>query len=84
MIAAFATGSNRYYAEEMYKLWKADPESVHPSWNVYFSGLAKGLRSEDAFRPAPSSFDTSDFGGASELSVGADTTGVQDHQKVWY
>ncbi|PPQ71885.1 hypothetical protein CVT26_007009 [Gymnopilus dilepis] len=49
----FANGTNSYYADEMYKLWKQDPKSVHPSWNVYFSGLEKGLSSPEAFQPAP-------------------------------
>ncbi|KIY43218.1 2-oxoglutarate dehydrogenase, E1 component [Fistulina hepatica ATCC 64428] len=50
---AFANGTNAYYADEMYRLWKHDPKSVHPSWDVYFSGLAKGLSSPDAFSPPP-------------------------------
>jgi len=37
----------------MYRLWKQDPKSVHPSWNVYFSGLDKGLSSPQAFQPPP-------------------------------
>ena len=49
----FANGTNAYYADEMYRLWKEDPKSVHPSWNVYFSGLANGLSSQDAFHPPP-------------------------------
>lgn len=51
---AFANGSNAYYADEMYRLWKEDPKSVHPSWDVYFSGLDKGLPSSVAFQPPPS------------------------------
>jgi len=39
----FANGTNAYYAEEMYRHWKEDPKSVHPSWDAYFSGLDKGL-----------------------------------------
>ncbi|KAF7967902.1 hypothetical protein HWV62_32577 [Athelia sp. TMB] len=50
----FANGTNAYYAEEMYRHWKQDPESVHASWNVYFSGLEKGLPSAQAFTPPPS------------------------------
>jgi 2-oxoglutarate dehydrogenase E1 component len=49
----FANGTNAYYADEMYRLWKQDPKSVHPSWNVYFSGLANGLSSQEAFHPPP-------------------------------
>jgi 2-oxoglutarate dehydrogenase E1 component len=49
----FADGTNAYYAEEMYRHWRQDPSSVHPSWNAYFSGLDKGLPSHKAFQPPP-------------------------------
>ncbi|KAF8633876.1 hypothetical protein AX15_001207 [Amanita polypyramis BW_CC] len=49
----FASGTNMYYVDEMYRLWKQDPTSVHSSWNVYFSGMEKGLASPQAFRPPP-------------------------------
>jgi 2-oxoglutarate dehydrogenase E1 component len=49
----FANGTNAYYAEEMYRHWRQDPNSVHVSWNVYFSGLDKGLPSSRAFSPPP-------------------------------
>lgn len=50
----FANSNNAYYFEEMQRIWRQDPAKVHPSWDVYFSGLAKGLRSEDAFQMPPS------------------------------
>ncbi|KAF7291641.1 2-oxoglutarate dehydrogenase E1 component [Mycena chlorophos] len=49
----FANGTNAYYAEEMYRHWRQDPKSVHVSWDVYFSGLDKGLTSAQAFQPPP-------------------------------
>lgn len=49
----FANGTNAYYADEMYRLWKDDPKSVHSSWNVYFTGLDKGLTSPQSFQPPP-------------------------------
>ena len=49
----FANGTSAYYADEMYRLWKEDPKSVHPSWSVYFSGLENGLPSSQAFQPPP-------------------------------
>ena len=36
----------------MYSQWKADPSSVHPSWNAYFAGSESG--SPTAFDTAPS------------------------------
>ncbi|KAJ2986371.1 hypothetical protein NUW54_g9794 [Trametes sanguinea] len=51
---AFANGTNSYYIDEMYRLWREDPKLVHPSWNAYFSGMEKGLPSYKAFTPPPS------------------------------
>lgn len=49
----FASGTNTYYVDEMYRLWKQDQTVVHPSWHVYFSGMDKGLSSPQAFQPPP-------------------------------
>ncbi|KAF8073345.1 thiamine diphosphate-binding protein [Lyophyllum atratum] len=49
----FANGTNAYYADQMYRRWKEDPKAVHASWDVYFSGLEKGLPSHQAFQPPP-------------------------------
>ncbi|PWN51094.1 hypothetical protein IE53DRAFT_64377 [Violaceomyces palustris] len=51
---SFINTTNAYYAEEMHRRWKEDPASVHSSWDVYFSGLAKGIPSELAYTPPPS------------------------------
>lgn len=80
--AAFLRGDSRYYAEEMYKLWKEDPNSVHPSWNVYFSGMSRGIRSEDAFRPPPNLVDTGAMESAPQTSTSRDMSGNEDHQKA--
>jgi len=29
--------SSQEYTKQMYKAWKENPNSVHESWNVYFS-----------------------------------------------
>lgn len=49
----FLTSTNAYYVEEMHRQWLADPASVHASWNAYFSGLKRGLRSQDAVALPP-------------------------------
>ncbi|RDB24355.1 2-oxoglutarate dehydrogenase, mitochondrial [Hypsizygus marmoreus] len=49
----FASGTNAYYADEMYRHWRQDPKSVHASWDAYFSGLDKGLTSPQAFQAPP-------------------------------
>lgn len=49
----FANGTNAYYAEEMFRHWRQDPKSVHPSWDAYFSGLEKGVPGHEAFQQPP-------------------------------
>lgn len=81
----FANGTNAYYADEMYRLWKQDPQSVHPSWNVYFSGLERGLTSSEAFKPPPMLTThlpyPSDGSPALHVTQGAE---LDDHLKVRY
>jgi 2-oxoglutarate dehydrogenase E1 component len=83
----FANGTNAYYAEEMYRHWRMDPSSVHTSWDVYFSGLDKGLPSFKAFQPPPRHF-PNPADGAPALHVGASGGELDDHLKVrtqfWY
>lgn len=33
----FMSGNNANYIDFMYSQWKADPSSVHASWNAYFA-----------------------------------------------
>ena len=75
---AFANGTNTYYVDEMYRHWKQDPKSVHVSWDVYFSGMDKGLPSQDAFQPPPSFLP---IGGAPALEAGQ-VAKLDDHLKV--
>lgn len=77
---AFANGTNAYYIEEMYRHWRQDPQSVHVSWNVYFSGMDHGLPSQDAFHPPPS-FLPQPVGGAPTLDAGHGAQ-LDDHLKV--
>lgn len=55
----FLTSNNAYYVEEMYRQWKEDPGTVHASWNAYFLGLKRGLRSQDAVVLPPALDDAS-------------------------
>jgi 2-oxoglutarate dehydrogenase E1 component len=76
----FANGTNTYYVEEMYRHWKGDPKSVHPSWDVYFSGLERGLPSAEAFQQPPTVMPApSDGAPALHASSGAE---LDDHLKV--
>lgn len=77
----FANGTNAYYVEEMYRLWRQDPKSVHVSWDVYFTGMdKKGLSSPQAFQPPPNlvPYPT---GGAPALH-GAGGGELDDHLRV--
>ena len=77
----FANGTNTYYVEEMYRLWRQDPKSVHVSWDVYFSGMdKKGLTSPQAFQPPPSVMPVP-IGGAPALH-GAGGAELDDHLRV--
>ena len=77
----FANGTNTYYVEEMYRLWRQDPKSVHVSWNVYFTGMEKkGLTSPQAFQPPPDVVPMP-AGGAPSLH-GASGGELDDHLKV--
>jgi len=76
----FANGTNAYYAEQMYRRWRQDPKSVHASWDVYFSGMDKGLPSSQAFHPPPK-YLPNPSDGAPALHVGAGAE-LDDHLKV--
>lgn len=78
----FAETNNAYYIEEMHRRWKQDPASVHASWDVYFSGLDKGIPSESAYRPPPTLMPIPQDAppiDADSLSAGEN---VDDHLKV--
>ncbi|TFK23427.1 oxoglutarate dehydrogenase, partial [Coprinopsis marcescibilis] len=77
----FANGTNTYYADEMYRLWKQDPKSVHASWDVYFAGLEKGLPSHQAFQPPPTHL-PHPADGAPALHAGSSGTELDVHLKV--
>ncbi|KAH8114578.1 2-oxoglutarate dehydrogenase complex E1 component mitochondrial precursor [Phellopilus nigrolimitatus] len=77
---AFANGTNAYYVEEMYRHWRQDPKSVHVSWDAYFSGMDKGLSSQDAFQPPPT-FLPQPVDGAPTLDAGRGGK-LDDHLKT--
>ena len=77
----FANGTNAYYAEEMYRHWRQDPKSVHASWDAYFSGLDKGLPSQQTFQAAPGTFIARPADGSPQLHGQAGKE-LNDHLKV--
>ena len=62
----------------MYRHWRQDPKSVHASWDVYFSGMDKGLPSFKAFQPPPT-IAPADGAPALHAHGGAE---LDDHLKV--
>lgn len=50
---SFLAGDNAGYVDEMQKLWKKDPSSVHASWDVYFKRLEKGIDPRQAYTEPP-------------------------------
>ncbi|KAL3263523.1 hypothetical protein ABHI18_001724 [Aspergillus niger] len=51
---SFLQGSASTYIDTMYTSWKADPTSVHVSWQAYFHNVENGhVPVEQAFIPAP-------------------------------
>lgn len=82
-VDAFVNSNNSYYMEEMYRLWKKDPDLVHPSWVVYFSGLDKGLPSERAFQPPPGLVSMPNpLAGAPMLALSASEGELENHMKI--
>lgn len=76
----FANGTNAYYAEEMYRHWRQDPQSVHASWATYFSGMEYGLPSAKAFQPPPGLITPPADGAPALHAVGG--AELDDHLKV--
>src|SRR5688572_13470884 len=50
---SFLNGNNSIYLEQMYENWLKDQNSVHVSWNAYFTNLENDVSSDDAFQLPP-------------------------------
>lgn len=40
----------------MYDSWKADPKSVHASWDAYFRNVEYGAAPGQAYQPPPTAY----------------------------
>jgi 2-oxoglutarate dehydrogenase E1 component len=83
----FLQGSAAAYVETMYESWKADPKSVHVSWQAYFKNVANGAEPGSAFQAPPTlipeSYIIGDVGTASVTApVGVSSPEILDHMKV--
>ncbi len=50
---SFNSGSSSTYIDQMYSAYKADPKSVHASWQAYFLNMDSGLSHEQSFASPP-------------------------------
>lgn len=77
---SFLNGNSAPYIEDMYHAWKANPESVHASWQSVFKRMDGGALPGQAFAPPPTinageSLSTSAVpAGGSALSTGGEDT----------
>uniref|UniRef100_A0AC34G7T8 2-oxoglutarate dehydrogenase E1 component N-terminal domain-containing protein n=1 Tax=Panagrolaimus sp. ES5 TaxID=591445 RepID=A0AC34G7T8_9BILA len=53
MSEGFMNGPSRIYIEKMYESWLNDPNSVHKSWDAYFSNVEAGASPGEAFQAPP-------------------------------
>ena len=67
--SSFLSGTNSIYVEEMYRLWSIDPNSVHSSWQVFFS--------TNTFQPNAAI--QSNVGGADVLQSSENATGYHSN-----
>ena len=49
----FLNGSSSSYVEEMYESWRADPSSVHKSWQIFFARTEGGAGPGEAHESVP-------------------------------
>lgn len=83
----FLQGSATAYVESMYEAWKADPKSVHVSWQAYFNNVSNGAEPGSAYQAPPTlipeSYIAGDLGATSVTApVGVSTPEILDHMKV--
>lgn len=79
----FLQSTNANYIDEMYNAWKEDPNSVHVSWQAYFSNMESDAPASQAYVPPPTIVPTPS-GGVPSVVPGRSTSGngVVDHLKV--
>ena len=79
----FMNGNSVGYIENMYENWKADPNSVHVSWNAYFNNINKGI--SPAYVEPPALGTGVIVGPTPSAGVGpaASVKDIQDHLKIY-
>ncbi|KAF8448447.1 E1 subunit of 2-oxoglutarate dehydrogenase [Terfezia claveryi] len=82
---SFLQGNAANYIDEMYMAWRADPSSVHISWQVYFRNMEGGeMPPSQAFQPPPTLVPTPTGGVPSFVPGGnlGSNVDVTNHLKV--
>jgi 2-oxoglutarate dehydrogenase E1 component len=80
---SFNNGTNAVYVDRMFAAWKADPQSVHQSWQAYFANMESGVGSPQAYMAPPSiQAGTSTSASAAPSSTASVKKEVEDHLKV--
>lgn len=52
-LESFLNAGSANYVDEMYEAWRADPSSVHKSWQVFFRDAEAGVPAGGSFVPPP-------------------------------
>ena len=50
---SFLSGTNSAYIEQIFENWIQDKNSVHSSWDAYFTNVLKGYEPEETFQMPP-------------------------------
>lgn len=83
---SFLSGNTANYIDAMYVQWKADPQSVHISWQVYFRNMESGdMPMSKAFQPPPTLLSSPDGGVPGFVpgaGLGAQDSELTKHLKV--
>ncbi|CAJ0602086.1 unnamed protein product [Cylicocyclus nassatus] len=66
----FMNGTSSVYIEQMYESWKADPKSVHASWDAYFRNVEGGAPPGQAYQAPPAAFGAAGVPGILPVAVG--------------
>eukprot|EP00331_Platyophrya_macrostoma_P011783 CAMPEP_0176429856 /NCGR_PEP_ID=MMETSP0127-20121128/13936_1 /TAXON_ID=938130 /ORGANISM="Platyophrya macrostoma, Strain WH" /LENGTH=999 /DNA_ID=CAMNT_0017811693 /DNA_START=78 /DNA_END=3077 /DNA_ORIENTATION=- len=79
---SFLNGNNSVYLEQMYESWLKDRNSVHVSWNAYFTNLENDIPGEEAFQLPPTLGQSMPSSGISEAGVSEAVSAARDALRV--
>ncbi|ETN77778.1 oxoglutarate dehydrogenase (succinyl-transferring), E1 component [Necator americanus] len=65
----FMNATSSIYIEQMYDAWRADPKSVHASWDAYFRNVEGGAAPGQAYQAPPTAYGAAGVPGVLPTSV---------------